>query len=226
MIGVNSAIFSPTGGSVGIGFAIPSNAVKTVVAQLRSSGAVERGWLGVTIQNVTPDIADGDRHRERPARRAGRRTWSRTARRSASSRPATSSSPSTASGSSSSRELPKLVAAATPDSNVQIDVLRQGQDEKIDFRLGRFDAEKVASNEPSDTHKGADSERLGATLAPMSPTTREQLGLDDDTDGVVITSLDNSGRAADAGLEVGDVILRVGDTDVRSPRTSTMRCMR
>ena len=90
VIGVNSAIFSPNGGSVGVGFAIPSNTVKTVVGQLRSSGSVERGWLGVTIQNVTPEIAT--RHRRWTTRTARwSPTSSATAPRSASSRPATSS---------------------------------------------------------------------------------------------------------------------------------------
>ncbi len=215
VIGVNSAIYSPNGGSVGVGFAIPSNTVKTVIAQLRNGGAVERGWLGVTIQNVTPDIATAlginDPH--------GALVSDVIADGPSAGKLETGDVILNFDGKrvESSRELPKLVAAATPDSKVVIDVLRQGEDKKIDFTLGRFDAERVASNEPSDSHKGADSERLGATLAPMSPTAREQLGLDDNTDGVVITSLDNTGRAADAGLEVGDVILRVGDTAVTTP---------
>ncbi|MFO1207835.1 MAG: Do family serine endopeptidase [Amaricoccus sp.] len=216
VIGVNSAIYSPNGGSVGVGFAIPSNTVKTVVAQLRDSGSVQRGWLGVTIQNVTPEIAAAIGMQDDPH---GALVSDVVADGPSDGKLKTGDVILSFDGKrvDSSRELPKLVAAAAPDAKVQIEVLRQGEKKTIDFNVGRFDAQKVASNEPSDTHKGADSERLGATLAPMSPTAREQLGLDDDTDGVVITSLDNTGKAADAGLEVGDVILRVGDTSVRTP---------
>ena len=76
----------------------------------------------------------------------------------------------------------------------------------------------MAANETGETHEeGASSDRLGATLAPVTPTAREQLGLDEDVSGVVITSLDGNGHVADAGLEVGDVILSVGDHEVRTP---------
>ncbi len=218
VIGVNSAIFSPNGGSVGVGFAIPSNTVKTVVDQLRSSGSVQRGWLGVTIQNVTPDIAAAiglkDPHgalvsdvvADGPSvgkLEIGDVILSFDGKRV-----------------DSSRELPKLVAAAAPDAKVTIEVMRKGEDQKIDFKLGKFDAERMASNEPGDGNGNAapsSSDRLGATLAPMTPTARAELGLDDGTDGVVITSLEGTGRAADAGLEVGDVILQIGDTAVKTP---------
>ena len=118
----------------------------------------------------------------------------------------------------SSRELPKLVAAVAPDAKVKVEVLRQGKDETVEFKLGRSTTTRMASNETGDAHeKGAASDRLGATLAPVTPTAREQLGLDEDVKGVVITSLDGKGLAADAGLEVGDVILQVGDTAVETP---------
>jgi serine protease Do len=217
VIGVNSAIYSPNGGSVGVGFAIPSNTVKTVVAQLRDSGSVERGWLGVTIQNVTPDIAAAigmdephgalvsDVLADGPS--AGKLEVGDVIV-SFDGKPV-----------ESSRELPKLVAAVTPDKEVKVEVMRQGSEETVAFKLGRFDAERHASNQPGDTGPDAAhaSDRLGATLAPVTPAAREQLGLDEDVDGVVITSLDGAGVAADAGLEVGDVILRVGDTVVENP---------
>ena len=98
-------------------------------------------------------------------------------------------------------------------------MLRQGEDKTVEFKLGKFDeATQMASAETGDEHgKGASSEKLGATLAPVTETAREQLGLDEDVTGVVITSLDGKGLAADAGLEVGDVILTVGDTQVKAP---------
>ena len=96
-------------------------------------------------------------------------------------------------------------------------MLRQGEDQTVEFKLGRFDAERTAALEPGDADEGLASDRLGATLAPVTPAAREQLGLDETTEGVVITSLDGSGVAADAGLEVGDVILQVGGAEVRTP---------
>lgn len=217
VIGVNSAIYSPNGGSVGVGFAIPANTVKTVVAQLKDDGSVERGWLGVQIQNVTPEIATA---------------IGLDAPHGALVADIVDGSPSvgnlevgdvilTFDGKKvdSSRELPKLVAAVEPDRDVKIEVLRQGEEKTVAFKLGKFDEEtQVASAETGGDHeKGASSERLGATLAPVTDTARTELGLDGDVTGVVITSLDGKGVAADAGLEVGDVILSVGSTSVKTP---------
>ncbi|WP_415010234.1 PDZ domain-containing protein [Amaricoccus sp.] len=101
---------------------------------------------------------------------------------------------------------------------MKVDVLRQGKNETLSLKLGRFDADKLASNDTdAKPQASAASDKLGATLEAITPTAREQLGLDTDVEGVVITSLDGTGRAADAGLAVGDVILQVGDTSVRSP---------
>jgi serine protease Do len=102
---------------------------------------------------------------------------------------------------------------------VSIEVLRQGEEETVAFKLGRFDETRTAAldRDSQGDHEGLSSDRLGATLAPITPAAREQLGLDDSVDGVVITSLDGKGAAADAGLAVGDVILQVAGTDVRNP---------
>jgi serine protease Do len=215
VIGVNSAIYSPNGGSVGVGFAIPSDTVKTVVAQLKDGGAVERGWLGVTIQTVTPEIAAAiglnephgalvaDVMADSPS--AGKLQTGDVIL-SFDGQPV-----------DSSRELPKLVAAAAPDADVTIEVLRAGDETSVTLKLGRFDAGQVAAAEPGDVRDGAASEQLGATLAAVTPAVRDQLGLPEAVDGVVITSLDGSGLAADAGLEVGDVIVQVGDAPVHAP---------
>ena len=140
VIGVNSAIYSPNGGSVGVGFAIPSNTVKTVVAQLRSGGAVERGWLGVTIQNVTPEIATAigmdDPH--------GALVSDVVADGPSVGKLETGDVIVSFDGKpvESSRELPKLVAAVAPDADVKVEVLRQGEDKTVEFKLGQFDAER------------------------------------------------------------------------------------
>ncbi len=217
VIGVNSAIYSPNGGSVGVGFAIPSNTVKTVIGQLRSSGSVERGWLGVSIQNVTPEIAAAigmkDEHGALvaeviPDSPSAGKLKTGDVITAFDGKPV-----------ESSRELPKLVAAAAPDASVKVDVLRQGKAETVEIKLGKFDETRTAAAESTDkAPASAASDKLGATLEPVTPTAREQLGLDDNVTGVVITSLDGNGRAADAGLQVGDVILQVGDKAVSTPR--------
>ena len=104
-----------------------------------------------------------------------------------------------------------------PDAQVAVEVLRQGRTETLSFALGRFEAEQTAALESNESDEGRASERLGATLATLTPTARDQLGLDTESEGVVITSLDGKGVAADAGLEVGDVILQIGATAVASP---------
>ena len=217
VIGVNSAIYSPNGGSVGVGFAIPSNTVKTVVAQLRSSGAVERGWLGVTIQNVTPEIAAAlgiDEPR-------GALVSDVLADGPANGKLETGDVILSFDGKpvASSRELPKLVAAAAPDAAVKVEIRRNGADQTIDLALGKFKDEQVAAVATGSPQEedGTASAKLGATLAAITPAARGQLALDDSVSGVVITSLEGDGRAADAGLEVGDVILQVGTSKVASP---------
>jgi serine protease Do len=217
VIGVNSAIYSPNGGSVGVGFAIPSNTVKSVVAQLKSSGSVERGWLGVTIQTVTPEIATA-LGMDDPQDPHGALVADVMADSPSAGKLQTGDVILTFDGKrvESSRELPKLVAAAAPDKDVTIEVLRGGDPASVTLTLGKFDAERVATAEPGD-RGGAASEKLGATLAAVTPAAREQLDLPDDVDGVVITSLDGSGLAADAGLEVGDVIVQVDARPVHAP---------
>jgi len=216
VIGVNSAIYSPTGGSVGVGFAVPSNTVKSVIAELREDGSVERGWLGVTIQQVSPEIATAlgldDAH--------GALVADVIADGPSAGKLQTGDVIVSLDGKpvQSSRELPKLVAAVAPDADVKIEVLRQGKPETVTMKLGRFDDERQAALESgSQPDEGRASEKLGATLAPVTTAAREQLGLGEDATGVVITSLDGNGLAADAGLAVGDVIVQVGSEPVTTP---------
>src|SRR5690606_27100674 len=135
--------------SVGVGFAIPSNTVRNVVAQLKDGGEVERGWLGVQIQNVTPEIAAAigldepqgalvaDVVPESPAARnleVGDVILTFDGKKVASS-----------------RELPKLVAAASPDKEVELGILRKGEEQAVSFRLGKFDETRMASAETGET---------------------------------------------------------------------------
>jgi serine protease Do len=215
VVGVNSAIYSPNGGSVGVGFAIPSNTVETVVTQLKDHGSVERGWLGVSIQNVTPDIAKA-MHLDQP--------------NGALVAQVVDGSPSAGKLKSgdvivnfdgkaieSSRDLPKVVAATRPGSDVDVKVIRNGHEQDVSLSLGKLDADKLASAETG-SQGSSSSEKLGAQLAALDPDTRAQLGLEGNIQGVVVTALRGDGPAAEAGLRVGDVILQVSGKQVRTSK--------
>ncbi|MDT8343581.1 MAG: Do family serine endopeptidase, partial [Thermohalobaculum sp.] len=183
VIGVNSAIYSPNGGSVGVGFAIPANVVSTVVAQLRDQGTVARGWLGVSIQPVTPGIADA---------------LGLDAPRGAIVSDVIGGSPADGKLQSGDvilgfgeapieqvRDLPKLVAAARPGDTAKLTVLRDGHERTVTLSLGRLDAERFAAAQRGEDD-GTTSDRLGATLAPLTPELRDELRLDPEAQGVVV----------------------------------------
>jgi serine protease Do len=213
VIGVNSAIYSPNGGSVGVGFAIPSNIVKNVVAQLKQDGSVKRGWLGVSIQRVTPEIAAAlglsrpegalvaDVVTDGPSRgrlKAGDLILSYDGK-----------------AVNDSHDLPKLVASTKVGTTVDMKILRKGSEKTVSVKIGALKAKRQAANTNAAPNASAStSQQLGATLAAVTPQVREDLGLDDSVKGAVVTSLKADGAAARAGLEVGDVIVQIGNKRV------------
>ncbi len=215
VIGVNSAIYSPSGGSVGVGFAIPSNIVKTVVAQLKLDGSVARGWLGVAIQTVTPEIAAAlelDEAKGALVANVAEDGPSHGMLRAGDLILAFDGKPVR-----DSRYLPKLVGSAQAGTTVDIDILRQGAEMVVTVKIGELKTEQHAANTNGPVDKdGAESKRLSATVTTLSPERRQALGLDDTVNGAVITSLETDGTAAKAGLKVGDVIVQVGSTPVTS----------
>jgi len=215
VIGVNSAIYSPNGGSVGVGFAIPSNIVKTVVAQLKLDGSVARGWLGVAIQTVTPEIAAAlelDEAKGALVANVAADGPSHGMLRAGDLILAFDGKPVR-----DSHDLPKLVGATEAGISVDIDILRQGAEISVAVKIGELETERHAANtNASVSRDGAESERLSATVTALSPESRRALGLDDTVNGAVITSLETDGTAAKAGLKVGDVIVQVGSTPVTS----------
>jgi serine protease Do len=207
VVGVNTAIFSPSGGSVGIGFAITSDVVKTVVQQLKESGSVTRGWIGVQIQNVTQDLADDLGLKET---------------KGALVAAAQKDSPAAAAGVKSGdvitsvdgeavadpHDLARRIAALGPKKTAKLSLIRNGSPMTLDVTLGTMPADKTASAETrgSDDNGASALAKLGLTLRPA----RGQ-------EGVVVAEVDPDGAAADKGMKQGDVILEVAGKSVTRP---------
>ncbi len=216
VIGINTAIFSPSGGNVGIGFAIPSTMAKTIIEQLKDFGRVERGFLGVQIQEVTEEIAQGlDLDEPRgaliasvepngPAEEAGLKTGDlilefdgqKVARL---------------------KDLPRLVAAAKAGEKAEVRILRDGEERSVKVKVGRMPGEEMtAASAPGS--KKSEQAKLGLALAPLTPEYRQRLRLPDDAEGVVIVNVERNSPAAREGLRAGDVIKRVGNKKVTTPK--------
>jgi len=206
VIGVNTAIFSPSGGSVGIGFDIPADTAKLVVAQLENQGHVTRGFLGVKVQPVTPEIADSlglkkvegalvdEPTPNSPAAKAG----------IAAGDVITAVNGKPIKG---SRELAREVGMLAPGTSVKFDVLHQGTSKTVDLTLGEMPREQQAN--ASDQQKPAQNEpHLGLALAPANEVTGAG------TEGVAVVGVEPSSPAADRGFKTGDVILQVGGKSV------------
>ena len=212
VIGVNTAIFSPSGGSVGIAFAIPAETVKNVVMQLRDNGSVTRGWIGVQIQPVTSEIAESlglkkaegalvsDAQDNGPAAKAG--ISSGAVIISVNGNPVTDS-----------RDLAKKIGGMAPGASVKIGVIEKGAEKTVTLKLGELPAQREAKVDAQQDNEKADSDvgKLGLTLAPAGSVAGAG------SQGVAITGVDPNGAAADAGFKTGDVILDVAGKAVSNP---------
>ena len=217
VIGINTAIYSPSGGSVGIGFAVPSNLAKTVVAQLEEHGKVSRGWLGVQIQEVTPAIAASlGLHGEHGALVAVVTPDSPGAKAGIKQGDVILSF--NGSDVSQLRDLPRLVAGTAPDTATMMKVWRNGQTVELQAKVGELTNEKVASaNGGEDEDQPAKAEALGMHFAPLTAQLRRQLHVAKDVHGVVVTRVDNDSAAEDVGLSEGDVLVTIDQQPVNTP---------
>lgn len=216
VVGVNTAIFSPTGGNVGIAFAVPADTVKDVIDELKDSGSVSRGWLGVKIQNVDDDTAaslglEEDKGalisevmRDGPAADAGLQVQDAILEVNGSKV-------------EDSRDLARKIADFAPGETVSVMVWRNDEEKAIKVKLGKFpNSTKVAlgkfeddepANKPAD--KKVDLKQLGLTLMPARSGGAKE--------GVAIAEVDPNSDAAEKGLKAGDVILEAGGKSVSSP---------
>jgi serine protease Do len=217
VIGVNTAIYSPNGGSVGIGFAIPSNIVKTVVAELKEDGKVDRGYLGVMLQPVTPEIASALGLEQAQG---------------ALVTEILPESPAAASGLQQGdvvlsfagedvadpRSLARAVAGKPAGSEAAMTVWRDGDEQELSVVTGaQPNGDQAALPTDGPQHDGSyHSPALDADLATLTPAWREQLGLEGDVEGVVVVDI-AAGGPFEEGLRPGDVIRQVGREEVSEP---------
>lgn len=218
VIGMNSMIFSPSGGSVGIGFAIPASTIHEVITQLQAHGHVARGWLGVQIQSITPEIAtslgvkdpkgaivasivpDG------PAAKAGFKQGDLVLAVDGKAV-------------QDSRDLTRRVATLPADSSATFNIVREGKAQTLTAKIGHRKDDQLASAAPTDKGNQVPAAKaMGLGLASVTDDARRAFNLGDDINGVLITKVDPNSDAADKGLQPGDVLVAVGNRPVHTPQ--------
>jgi serine protease Do len=221
VIGVNTAIFSPTGGSVGVGFSVPSSIVSRVISQLQQFGQTRRGWLGVRIQTVTDEIAesiglDGTRGAlvssvtdKGPAEAGGIKAGDVIL--SFDSKPV-----------DSMRELPRIVAETDIGKSVPVEVWRDERQQTVAIKIGELEEEVplLASTGPRGNAvepEEAAIDDLGVSVTSITDEMRQQFNLPNELQGVVITAVEPNSAAAEKSLRPGDVIVEVSQEEVKTP---------
>lgn len=226
VIGINTAILSPTGGSVGIGFAVPSSLATNVVEQLREFGETRRGWLGVRIQSVDDATAEAlglgtargaliaGVDDKGPAKPAGLEVGDVVVKFDGKEV-------------KDSRDLPRIVAGTPVGKDVPVTIVRKGKEESKTVKLGRLeDGEKVqtaASSAKPEPAKPAVTSALGLELSPQTEELKKRYSIKEGTKGVVITKVDPNSNAADKRIQIGELIVEVGQEAVNSPEDVTKR---
>ncbi|HEX2941695.1 MAG TPA: DegQ family serine endoprotease [Rhodopila sp.] len=214
VIGMNTAILSPTGGSVGIGFAIPSDMIRTVSAQLEKTGHVVRGYIGVEAQEITPATAQAMHLQQHAgALLAGIQPDSPASK--AGLQPGDVITTVNGTKISGPRELAVNVANVQPGDEAHLTIMRNGESKDVSLKVGQLPSEQMASN--NESGMGEHHGRIGLALAPLSPDLRNQLDVPDGTQGAVVRNVRPGSPAEAAGLQPGDVIVGVGTQQVNSP---------
>jgi serine protease Do len=222
VIGINTAIISPSGGSIGLGFSIPASLATKVIAQLREFGETRRGWLGVSIQPVTDDIAE---------------SLSMASAKGALVAGLTAKGPAQNSGIkvgdvilnfdgkniAQMRDLPRIVAETPVGKSVDVVVLRKGKEENISVTLGRLeDGEKIIAANKNGT-KAPDDEKAkttvvsGMTLVELDAKAREEFKIAEDVKGALITAVEPGSAADEKGVKAGSVISEIGQEAIVTP---------
>jgi serine protease Do len=221
VVGVNTAIISPTGGSIGIGFAVPSDTVSSVVDQLKQFGETQRGWLGVKIQTVTDDIAE---------------TLGVPENTGALVSAVTDGSPAAKGGLEAGdvilkfdgkdvttmRGLPKIVAQTPIGKTIDVEVLRKGSKKTVQVAVGRLEEDEGPTpvNEKEPEKKDvppAGSTVLGMKLVPLNDDLRKKFTIDSKTNGLIVEDVEAQSQAAQKGIKAGDVLVEAGQDTLNKP---------
>ncbi|MAZ04652.1 MAG: serine protease [Sneathiella sp.] len=218
VIGINTAIFSQSGGSIGIGFAVPSELAVPVVAQLIEFGKTSRGWLGVVIQPVTEEIAEGldlsdtdgvlvaGVPEDGPAFKSGIKAGDVILKFNGEEV-------------TEPRELSRLVAESKVGSKVNVELWRSGKTMNVEVVLGELEKAETAMNGSSPAEPGSDKsvDLLGMELSSINDAAREQFSIAEDVEGVVVTNVDPNSEAAEKGIRAGDVVAEAQLEPVTTP---------
>lgn len=223
VIGINTAIFSPSGGSIGIGFAIPSSLAKPVVEDLKKFGKTRRGWLGVRIQSLDQELAESMGLSEpkgalvasindnSPASKGGLK-------------PGDVILKFDGKDVNEMRKLPRVVAETPINKTVPVEIWRDGKRQTVNVNVGEMEDEPAeqakAPEKPQPDQGGVGIAGTGLSVATLSPQLREKFGIDEETKGVVVVDV-KDGPAAEKGMKAGDVITEAGHKPVRSPADLT-----
>ena len=221
VIGINTAIFSQSGGSVGIGFAVASRLAKPVIAQLRDFGRTKRGWLGVRIQMVTDEIADSFGLKDTSGALVAEVSQNGPAKK-AGIKPGDVILTFNGKKVEAMRRLPRIVAETPIGIDVPVELWRSGKKMKIIVRIGELEEDAVTQasekrkTEDEKKPKSVKLNRLGLSLEDMNSRLRKKFSIDANIEGVVVTKLDPNGLAAEKGVRLGDVLVEVDQTKVRT----------
>lgn len=220
VIGINTAIYSPSGGSIGIGFAIPSSLAKPVIDQLQKNGKVERGWFGVQIQAVTDDIAES-LGLDKPRGALVTDVDANSPAANAKVQPGDVVLSFDGKPIDRTRQLPRMVAETPADKTIKVTIWRDGKEVSADVKIGVLNTDKLASTptpaEPP--HKQTPTiNAAGMSLAKITPDVRRDMELAEDAKGVIVLDLDQEGAAAKRGIQVGDIVASVGRDPVTTPQ--------
>ncbi|MFZ4409050.1 MAG: DegQ family serine endoprotease [Paracraurococcus sp.] len=224
VVGINTAIYSPTGGSIGIGFSIPANLARNIVAQLQDGGKVRRGWLGVNIQQVTDEIAESlglggpgrgalvaRAQEDGPAAKGGIKNGDVVLKFNGQDV-------------KEMRNLPRIVADTPVGRAVPVVVWRDGKEQTLQVTVGELPGEvQQAAATPPPANRPTELAGLGLRVGPISPETRERFSLKPEQKGVVIVEVAPDSPAAERELRPGDVIVEVQQERVNSPQEVQQR---
>jgi len=220
VIGVNTAIISPSGGSIGLGFAVPSSTVEPVISQLIKHGEVKRGWLGVHIQTVTPELAEtlglkkpegalvASVIKDGPAESAGIKAGDVILKFNGKAV-------------NEMRALPRIVADTEVGKDVDVEIWRDSKKMTITAAVGELQKSAEMAAKSSDEGGDGSGERsindLGLSVSPVNEALRKQYKLNKDAKGVLVTEVDGTGPAAEKGISAGDLIVEVSQEEVTTP---------